>query len=159
MNQPSWTTPKSLSDYLGAMARAIFVSGMSWKVIDAKWDGIREAFGGFDPETVAAYTPHDVDRLLKDARIIRNRKKVESIVRNAGEIIVVDREFGGFDKYLESFADNDDLVRDLHKRFAFLGESVAHFFLFGIGFNWSAQDEWARAHFADSYQSHHHFHR
>ena len=132
MNQPSWVQPTSLADYFEAMARAIFVSGMSWKVIDAKWDGIRQAFDGFDPKTIAAYTPNDVERLLKDTRIIRNRKKVEAIIRDAGEIIVVDREFGGFKKYLESFADNDDLVRDLHKRFAFLGESVAHFFLFGM---------------------------
>ena len=159
MNQPSWVQPTSLAAYFEAMVRAIFVSGMSWKVIDAKWDGIREAFDGFDPKTVAAYTPNDMERLLKDTRIIRNRKKVEAIIRDAGEIIVVDREFGGFKKYLESFADNDDLVRDLHKRFAFLGESVAHFFLFGIGFNWAAQDAWARAHFTESYQSHRHFHR
>lgn len=140
--------PTKLADYLEAMSRAVFSSGMSWKVIDAKWDGICEAFDGFDPKAVAGYTPDDIDRLMTDSRIVRNRKKIEATVANAGELIVTDREFGGFDNYLRSFADNDSLVQDLHKRFRFLGESVAHFFLYGIGFNVPAQDEWAHKHFA-----------
>lgn len=152
--------PLSLADYLEAMSRAVFTSGISWRVIDAKWDGIREAFGGFDAEKIAAYTPDDVDRLMADPRVIRNRKKIEAIVGNARELIATGREFGGIDTYLKSFAHNDDLIRDLHKRFAFLGESVAHFFLFYAGFNLSEQDKWARAHFGDeAYAHHHHFHR
>ena len=50
---------------------------------------------------------------------------------------------------LTSFADNDELVKDLHKRFAFLGEAVAHFFLFGVGFNLPEQEKWAHAHFGE----------
>ena len=153
MNAPISVTPTSLADYLDAMSRAVFSSGISWKVIDAKWDGIREAFEGFDPLPVAAYTPDDVDRLMGDPRVVRNLKKIEAVIANAGELIVTDREFNGFDNYLRSFDDNDELVKDLHARFRFLGESVAHFFLFGIGFNRSAQDAWARRHFGGS---HHH---
>jgi len=141
------TAELTLTDYVASMARAVFVSGINWKVIDAKWDGIREAFDNFDPLKVAAYTPADVDRLMTDARIIRNRKKIEAIVRNTGELINVDREFGGVEKYLASFDDNELLIKDLHKRFAFLGESVAHFFLFGVNFNYPAQEAWAKAHF------------
>lgn len=144
----------TLADYLAAMARAVFVSGINWKVIDAKWDGIFSAFDGFDPETVAGYTPDDVERLMADERIVRNRKKVEAIVRNAGELMVVDREFGGIRKYLESFDDNDLLIKDLHKRFAFLGESVAHFFLFAVNFNYPAQEAWAKQHFAETHPHH-----
>ena len=147
MNWQPKTTELTLADYVASMARAVFVSGINWKVIDAKWDGIRAAFDDFDPLKVAAYTPADVDRLMTDARIIRNRKKIEAIVRNTGELINVDREFGGVDKYLASFDDNDLLIKDLHKRFAFLGESVAHFFLFGVNFNYPAQEAWAKAHF------------
>lgn len=143
------TTDLTLADYLASMARAVFVAGINWKVIDAKWEGTRAAFDDFDPLKVAAYTPADVDRLMADARIVRNRKKIEAIVRNAGELIVIDREFGGVQKYLESFDDNDDLISDLHKRFAFLGESVAHFFLFGVNFNFPAQEAWAKAHFGE----------
>ena len=144
---PNTATDLTLTDYVASMARAVFVSGINWKVIDAKWDGIREAFDDFDPLKVSAYTPADIDRLMEDARIIRNRKKIEAIVRNTGELINVDREFGGVENYLKSFDDNDLLIKDLHKRFAFLGESVAHFFLFGVNFNYPAQEAWAEAHF------------
>jgi 3-methyladenine DNA glycosylase Tag len=144
---PNTATELTLTDYVASMARAVFVSGINWKVIDAKWDGIRKAFDDFDPLKVAAYTPADIDRLMTDTRVIRNRKKIEAIVRNTGELIVVDREFGGIDNYLKSFDDNDLLIKDLHKRFAFLGESVAHFFLFGVNFNYPAQEAWAKAHF------------
>ena len=147
MNWSPTTTELTLTDYVASMARAVFVSGINWKVIDAKWDGIREAFDDFDPLKVAGYTPADIDRLMGDTRVIRNRKKIEAIVRNTGELINVDREFGGVDKYLASFDDNDLLIKDLHKRFAFLGESVAHFFLFGVNFNYPAQEAWAKGHF------------
>lgn len=135
------------ADYLEAMSRAVFSAGLNWKVVDAKWDTTRAAFDDFDPEVVAAYSRGDVDRLMCDPGVVHNRKKIEAIIRNAGELIVTDREFGGMANYLASFADNDDLIKDLHRRFAFLGESVAHFFLFGVGFNLPAQDKWAHAHF------------
>lgn len=154
MPAPHSINPSSLADYLDAMSAAVFSSGISWSVIDAKWDGIRTAFAGFDPERVAAFTPVDVERLMSDPHVIRNRRKIEAIVANAGELIVTDREFGGFGKYLHSFADNDALVKDLHARFKFLGESVAHFFLYRIGFDIPAQDAWAHEHFAGA--RHHH---
>ena len=147
MYKPGQVTPSSLSDYLASMAHAIFTAGISWKVIEAKWPGTLEAFDRFDPLKVAGYTPDDVDRLMADPHVIHNRKKIEAIVADAGELIVVDREFGGVDNYLASFDDNDDLVKDLHKRFGFLGESVAHFFLFGVNFNYPAQEAWAKGHF------------
>jgi 3-methyladenine DNA glycosylase Tag len=139
--------PASLADYLEAMSRAIFSAGLSWKVVEAKWEGTLAAFGGFDPETVAAYSRHDIERLMRDPGVIHNRRKIEAIVRNAAELIVTDREFSGFGAYLSSFADNDELIKDLHRRFEFLGPSVAHFFLFFISFNLAAQEKWAHAHF------------
>ena len=137
----------SLADYLEAMSRAIFSAGLSWKVVDAKWDTTRKAFDDFDPEIVASYSRVDVERLMSDPGVVHNRRKIEAIVRNAAELIVADREHAGIGNYLSSFADNDDLIKDLHKRFEFLGESVAHFFLFGVGFNLPAQEKWAHAHF------------
>jgi len=151
MYEPPHVIPSSLADYLESMSRAVFTAGISWKVIEAKWDGTLDAFDHFDAEKVAAYTPDDVERLMADPRVIHNRKKIEAIIGNAGELIVTDREFGGIEKYLASFADNDDLVKDLHKRFAFVGESVAHFFLFGVSFNPAAQEKWAHAHFEGSH--------
>lgn len=60
-----------------------FQSGLSWAVVLRKRPGFRELFAGFEPEAVAAFTPDDVDRLLGDDRIIRNRRKVEATIANA----------------------------------------------------------------------------
>jgi DNA-3-methyladenine glycosylase I len=138
--------PTSLAGYLETMSRAVFSAGMSSKVIDAKWTGSREAFDDFDPKIVAAYTPNDVERLMADTRIVRNRKKVEATIANAGELIVVEREFGSIEAYLASFESSEVLVKELHKRFKFLGESVARMFLYGVAFDIPAQEAWARAH-------------
>jgi len=156
MWDPRTTPPSSLSDYLASMARAIFVSGMSWSVIDKKWDGITAAFEGFDAEKVAAYTPVDIERLMADPSVIHNRKKIDAIIGNAGELIVTEREFGSMEAYLDSFVDNDALIADLHKRFAFLGESVAHFFLFGISYHLPEQEKWAKARFGVTHAERHH---
>jgi DNA-3-methyladenine glycosylase I len=58
-------------------------SGLSWALILRKRDGIRDAFAGFDPDVVAGFGAAEVAALLEDARVIRNRRKVEAIVRNA----------------------------------------------------------------------------
>jgi 3-methyladenine DNA glycosylase Tag len=143
MQRPPQVDPQSLADYLDMMSRAIFSAGLSWKVIEAKWEGTRTAFGGFEPETVAAYNPDDIERLMVDPGVIHNRKKIEAVVANAGELIVTDRHFGGIEKYLSSFEKNEDLVADLHKRFKFMGEFAAHYFLFGVRFDEDAQEKWA----------------
>jgi DNA-3-methyladenine glycosylase I len=60
-----------------------FQSGLSWITILRKRDGFRAAFAGFDPEVVADFGPHDVERLLADASIVRNRAKIEATIANA----------------------------------------------------------------------------
>ena len=147
--------PDSLAGYPETMSRAVFSAGMSSKVIDAKWPGFREAFDGFDPMKIAAYTPEDIERLAGDSRIVRNRKKIEATVANAGELIVVDREFGGVEQYLASFPDSFVLVKDLHRRFKFLGESVARMFLYGVAFDVAAQEAWARERFGEEQMRRH----
>jgi 3-methyladenine DNA glycosylase Tag len=78
------------------MTKAVFQSGLSWRVIEAKWEGFREAFEGFDAAKVAGFTPADVDRLAQDARIVRNRRKIQATVDNAIEMVELDREHNGF---------------------------------------------------------------
>ncbi|MCW2944246.1 MAG: DNA-3-methyladenine glycosylase [Actinoallomurus sp.] len=60
-----------------------FQSGLSWLTILRKREGFRRAFDGFDPEKVAAYGPADVERLLADASIVRNRRKIDATIANA----------------------------------------------------------------------------
>src|SRR6266511_5492570 len=83
MEGPTQIRPKGLADYLDVLSKAVFQSGMSWRVVEAKWDGTREAFRGFDPHSVANLTPKQIDGLAEDTRLIRNRRKIEATVENA----------------------------------------------------------------------------
>jgi DNA-3-methyladenine glycosylase I len=139
---PARIRPKGLADYFEVMTKAVFQSGMSWRVIDAKWDGFRKAFEGFEPSVVARFTPDDVDRLLEDTRIVRNRRKVEATVDNALEMEALDREYGGFRKYLRSHASFDETVADLKRHFRFLGDTGAYFFLYVVGEKVPSHEDW-----------------
>ncbi|MFT4232648.1 MAG: DNA-3-methyladenine glycosylase I [Leucobacter sp.] len=61
----------------------VFQAGLSWITVLRKREALREAFAGFDPDRVAEYDAADVDRLMDDSAIIRNRRKIEAVVRNA----------------------------------------------------------------------------
>jgi DNA-3-methyladenine glycosylase I len=83
MEAPEQVVPQSLGDYLDMMCRGGKQSGMSWKVIEAKWPSTREAFQGFDLDKVAEMTEDDIDALATDTRVIRSRRKLAAIVGNA----------------------------------------------------------------------------
>jgi DNA-3-methyladenine glycosylase I len=78
-------------------------AGLSWLTILRKREGYRRAFAGFDPAAVAAFGPKEVERLLADPGIIRNRLKIESAITNAQKFLRVQREFGSFDAYVWGF--------------------------------------------------------
>lgn len=86
-----------------------FQSGLSWLTILRKREGIRDAFQQFIPESVAAFTEADVERLMTDARIIRNRQKILAAITNARATIAL-REHGGLDALIWSFAPVETLV-------------------------------------------------
>lgn len=71
-----------------------FQSGLSWATILAKRDAFRRGFAGFDPDTVAGFGPEDVERLLGDAGIVRNRRKIEATIKNAAATVAL-RDHGG----------------------------------------------------------------
>lgn len=122
----------ALADVVAAMARVVFQSGMGAQVVDAKWDGIEAAFGGFDPDAVAGLNPPDVDRLCADPRVIRNRRKVEAIVANAGELL--DWEHGGGVRaHLDQMATDTDREAEVIRRLKFVGPAGAREFLWLIG--------------------------
>lgn len=78
-------------------------AGLSWATILKRRDGYRKAFSGFDPLRVSKYTQRDIERLLQDKSIIRNRLKITSAVNNARRFLDVQSEFGSFDAYLWGF--------------------------------------------------------
>jgi len=130
---PPQITPRSLDDYLEQMTRSAFQSGISWDVIIAKWPGFQEAFKKFNIKHVANLTPKDVDKLMQDTRVVRNRAKIEATIHNAQTILDLDKEFGGFKKYLRSHkGDFDALVKDMRKRFKFMGDSGCFHFLYVV---------------------------
>src|SRR5262245_2536655 len=132
MQPPEQITPTKLADYLDVLTRAVFQSGISWRVIDAKWPGTRQALHEFDPERLADLTPDDVDRLAQDQRLIRNRRKIEATIANAQTMLDLAREHHSFKQYLASFNDFDAVSADLIKRFKFLGATGAYYFLYVV---------------------------
>lgn len=84
-------------------------AGLSWLTILRKREGYRKAFADFDPTKVAAFGPADVDRLLADPGIVRNRLKVESAINNARRFLEVREEFGSFDAYVWGFIDGETI--------------------------------------------------
>ena len=80
-----------------------FQSGLSWLTILNKRDSFRAAFAGFDADVVAAYDESDVERLMADAGIVRNRRKVDATIANARATVAL-REQGGLEELLWSFS-------------------------------------------------------
>ena len=87
-------------------------AGLSWSTILRKREGYRRAFAGFDPARVARFGAKDVERLLADPGIVRNRLKVESTVNNATRVLEVQEELGSLDAYLWAFVDGRPIVND-----------------------------------------------
>jgi len=78
-------------------------AGLSWTLILNKRENFRRAFRGFDPAKVARFGARDVERLLGDAGIVRNRLKILGAINNAKRFLEVQKEFGSFDRYIWGF--------------------------------------------------------
>ena len=129
-------------------------AGLSWSTILRKREGYRRLFAGFDPVVVARLTPADVERLLQDPAIVRNRLKVESTVVNAARVLETQDELGSLDAYFWSFVDGKPIVgnwrslselpaqtelsralsKDLKRRgFRFVGPTVCYALMQAVG--------------------------
>jgi DNA-3-methyladenine glycosylase I len=129
-------------------------AGLSWITILKKRDAYRKAFDGFRPEKIASYGKRDVQRLLRNDGIVRNRLKIAAAIENAKRFLAVRREFGSFDAYLWSFvggepiqnhwraladvpartSESDAMSRDLLRRgFKFVGSTISYAFMQAIG--------------------------
>ena len=129
-------------------------AGLSWNTILKKRENYRKALDGFRPEKIARYNKRDVQRLLRDDGIVRNRLKIAATIENAKRFLEVRKEFGTFDAYLWTFvngepiqnrwrtladvpartAESDALSRDLLRRgFKFVGSTICYAFMQAIG--------------------------
>lgn len=122
-------------------------AGLSWAIVLRKREGYRRAFADFDAERVARFNSRSVERLVNDARIIRNRQKIVSAINNARGFLKIQEEFGSFDNYVWKFVDgqpirnhwkkqsdmpatsaeSDALSKDLKSRgFSFVGSTIIY---------------------------------
>ena len=143
MEEPKKIQPRNLADYLEVMSKSVFQTGISWRVVEAKWAGIKEAFRGFDPAVVSKLTDVELAALAEDKRIIRNHLKIRAIVSNARRLLELDKEHKGFRNYLRSHRSFEELVKDLRKQFKFIGDMGAYHFLWIVGEKVPSWDEWS----------------
>lgn len=129
-------------------------AGLSWSTVLKKRAGYRMAFADFDPNRVARYTEKNIETLLQNPDIIRNRLKIEAAVNNAKRFLEIQSEFGSFDTYCWKFvggkpiqnmrrstaeipatsAESDAWSRDLKKRgFKFVGSTILYAHMQAVG--------------------------
>lgn len=129
-------------------------AGLSWETVLRKREAYREAFDNFDPERVARYDRKKIRALLSDARLIRNRLKMDSAVSNAKAFLAVQKEFGSFDKFIWQFVggkprqnrlkegsaipatspESDAMSKELKKRgFRFVGSTICYAYMQATG--------------------------
>src|SRR5699024_12173842 len=85
-------------------------AGLSWWTILQKRENYREAFLGFDAERVAQFTEADIERLCEDAEIVRNKRKIKSVVTNAQAFLKIQAEYDTFADYIWHFVDGKPIV-------------------------------------------------
>ncbi len=111
-------------------------AGLSWSTILNKQQNFKIAYNHFNIEKVAAYTSADIERLLNDAGIIRNRLKIKAAVHNANKILEIQKEHGSFKKWLDSNhpKTKDEWTKLFKKTFTFTGGEIVNEFLLSTGY-------------------------
>jgi DNA-3-methyladenine glycosylase I len=118
-------------------------AGLSWTTILKKQEGFRKAYHGFNIKKIAAYKEKDIQRLLNDAGIIRNKLKVNAAVENAKAVITLQKEFGSFKNWLNQHhpKTKEEWVVLFKKTFRFTGGEIVNEFLMSTGYLPGAHDE------------------
>ncbi|MDR3424042.1 MAG: DNA-3-methyladenine glycosylase I [Alphaproteobacteria bacterium] len=114
----------------------IMQAGLSWEIVMKKRVALNKAFDGFRPAKIAAYDQHDIDRLLSDAGIIRNRLKIKAIIANAQTVLDLRKTHGGFAAWLAAHhpQNKPQWVKLFRNTFAFTGGEITGEFLMSIGY-------------------------
>jgi DNA-3-methyladenine glycosylase I len=105
-------------------------------MIANKWPGFTEAFAGFDVEKVAGFGDEDVERLMADKGIVRNRRKILATIENARTFTRIAGEHGSFKKWFAGLDKSDNyagVMKELKKAFSHVGDSTANIFIHTVG--------------------------
>ncbi len=129
-------------------------AGLSWSTILHKRENFRKAFDNFDYNKISKYTEQQIEDLMNNKGIIRNRRKIEAVIANAKAFLQVQKEFGSFDKYIWKFVNfktvdnkfkelselpskteqSEQMSKDLKKRgFKFIGPTICYAFMQAVG--------------------------
>ena len=121
---------------LERLALEINQAGLSWLLILRKRPALFAAFEGFEPKRVASYGDAERARLLGDAGIIRNRRKIDAVIGNAGTILELRAQFGSFADWLAANhpLSKDEWVKLFRNTFTFTGGEITGEFLMSIGY-------------------------
>lgn len=113
----------------------IFQAGLSWLIVLKKRPALVAAFDGFDPVRVAQYDENDIERLMSDAGIIRNRRKIAAVIGNARKVVEICESEGSFAAWIQRHHPRDKAawVKLFRQTFAFTGGEVVGEFLMSIG--------------------------
>ncbi|PWG79413.1 DNA-3-methyladenine glycosylase [Pararcticibacter amylolyticus] len=124
------------NELFGRLILEINQAGLSWETILKKEDGFRKAYDNFNISKIAAYDENDRERLLSDPGIIRNRLKINAAIENAKTVLLLQKEYGSFEKWLESHhpKTKEEWVKIFKKTFRFTGGEIVGEFLMSIGF-------------------------
>jgi DNA-3-methyladenine glycosylase I len=128
--------PTSDDAYFENTCRIIFQAGLNWSVIDKKWPTTKKAFVDFSIDKVACFDNVDLERLMKDEGIVRNRGKLQAIILNARQFKEIQKQCGSFQKYLDSLDKTNNyagVVKELSRKFKWLGPPSASLFLYTVG--------------------------
>ncbi len=131
------------NELFGRLIMEINQAGLSWETILKKEATFREAYHNFNIQKIAAYTEEDRARLMSNAGIIRNRLKINAAIENANTILVLQKEFGSFEKWLEHHhpKTKEEWVKLFKKTFRFTGGEIVNEFLMSTGYLPGAHSE------------------
>jgi DNA-3-methyladenine glycosylase I len=120
----------------------IMQAGLSWEIVLKKRKALNKVFDGFRASKIAAYGAKDVERLLKDENIIRNRLKIQAIIANAQIVFAMRRTHGGFAGWLVAHGTQSKMewVKLFRKTFKFTGGEITGEFLMSVGILPGAHD-------------------
>jgi DNA-3-methyladenine glycosylase I len=118
-------------------------AGLSWITILRKKENFRRAYRGFEIDKIAAFSARDVNRLLLDAGIVRNRLKINAAVENARRIQALRPEYGSFKGWLDALHPRslDAWVKEFKANFLFTGQEIVREFLVSTGYLPGAHDQ------------------
>lgn len=131
------------NELFGRLILEINQAGLSWTTILKKQANFRNSFDNFDIKTIANYTDSDINRLLSDSGIIRNRRKINAVIYNAQQVLKFQKEYGSFEKWLDYNhpLSKAEWVKLFKKHFKFVGGEIVGEFLISIGYLKGAHKE------------------